>query len=116
MIRNRTCLHLDENNCDGHSIEAKYCLQLPCPLSQGNIIFNNSCTGLNLTLNLYITPFALCCTIFFFFFFNVGPPKKNIFLTTFYSLYFNQGAHLFAIKYKIRPQCPSLVNFLKNLT
>ena len=62
MIRNRTCLHLDENNCDGHSIEAKYCLQLPCPLSQGNRIFNNSCNGINLTLNLYITPFALCCT------------------------------------------------------
>ena len=36
MIRNRSCLHLDEDNCDGHSIEAKYCQQLPCPLSQGN--------------------------------------------------------------------------------
>ena len=27
-------------------------------------------------------------------FFYVGPPKEDIFLTTFYSLYFNQQVHI----------------------
>jgi hypothetical protein len=38
MIRNRTCLHPDEDICQGHSIEAKYCQQIQCPQSQGNVL------------------------------------------------------------------------------
>ena len=38
--------------------------------------------------------------IYFFFFFNVGPPKEDIFLTTFYSLYFNQHGTYYRLQFR----------------
>ena len=44
---------------------------------------------------------SLCTEVlnYFFFFFNFGPFKEDIFLYTFYGLYFNQWAHIYFTDY-----------------